>query len=367
MKIASEMILHSLVIPIRLHSGAEPEGDEDVAPVFTTEQMECDLPETKAVLESVEVPETPLECEDEPASADYSGLKVEDLAPGQAFTKPRRVVEDALESDEPRPAAPPSALPLGGIERATNEAMPAESETIEQMDLVERSQVMRAFEGKVWADAPILAKSDGIRPDHTPTIKFDTTAGSAAITPTAPMVARSKDPTSEPDMLPSIGISSRPPDKNWTIPMSVHLNNMQLTKAPSEGIDRMPVSGLSPVETGLSGTSSSTHRLEMAAPAPVTSHSTPVAREIAIQIVDQIKPFKSGGMELQLSPRELGTVSIRLVPSDAGVVISISAERIETAELIRRHSDVLLNEFRHSGYSGETSLSFSGRETSQNE
>lgn len=104
-------------------------------------------------------------------------------------------------------------------------------------------------------------------------------------------------------------------------------------------------------------------RFELTVPTPPSQPA--MGREIAAQIVDQVKPLKAGGVELHLSPKELGSVNIRFVPNEAGVFVNITAERPETGELLRRNVDGLLQEFRHAGYGGETVLSFSARDNRQ--
>ena len=106
-------------------------------------------------------------------------------------------------------------------------------------------------------------------------------------------------------------------------------------------------------------------RFELTVPTPPSQPA--MGREIAAQIVDQLKPLKTGGVELHLSPKELGSVNIRFVPNEAGVFVNITAERPETGELLRRNVDALLQEFRHAGYGGETVLSFSARDNRQDD
>ena len=62
-------------------------------------------------------------------------------------------------------------------------------------------------------------------------------------------------------------------------------------------------------------------------------------------------------VELSLDPAELGRVRLTLAVSDAGVSVSIVAERPETLELMRRYAEALAAEYRSLGYA-EVNLSF---------
>ncbi|AVO38556.2 flagellar hook-length control protein FliK [Pukyongiella litopenaei] len=63
--------------------------------------------------------------------------------------------------------------------------------------------------------------------------------------------------------------------------------------------------------------------------------------------------------EIALSPEELGRVRMSLMPSEQGVTVQIFAERQETIDLLRRHSDQLASEFQRLGYDS-TGFEFSG-------
>ncbi|WP_170467876.1 flagellar hook-length control protein FliK [Ruegeria arenilitoris] len=75
-----------------------------------------------------------------------------------------------------------------------------------------------------------------------------------------------------------------------------------------------------------------------------------VARAVAGQMAAVITAQpNSGAVEIALNPEELGRVSIVLNGSDDGVHLTISAERPETLDMMRRHLLVLEEEFRNLG------------------
>jgi flagellar hook-length control protein FliK len=82
-----------------------------------------------------------------------------------------------------------------------------------------------------------------------------------------------------------------------------------------------------------------------------------LAQHVAQQLVALAKPLPNGAVELSLNPEELGRVRMTLSPAEAGLSVSITAERPETLELMRRNADILAQEFRNLGYDS-TSFNF---------
>jgi len=92
-----------------------------------------------------------------------------------------------------------------------------------------------------------------------------------------------------------------------------------------------------------------------------TSLATPspaaTARAVARQIATAVQDTGGGSFEIRLNPEELGRLRIVLRPGDAGLAVSIVAERPETLDLLRRHADSLAQDFRDLGYES-TAFSF---------
>ncbi|MDA7964565.1 flagellar hook-length control protein FliK [Ruegeria sp.] len=90
---------------------------------------------------------------------------------------------------------------------------------------------------------------------------------------------------------------------------------------------------------------------EGAAPQTTGPARADIARAVAGQMAAVIaaKPG-SGGVEIALSPEELGRVSITLNGREDGLHLTIAAERPETLDLMRRHIAVLTEEFQKLGY-----------------
>jgi hypothetical protein len=87
------------------------------------------------------------------------------------------------------------------------------------------------------------------------------------------------------------------------------------------------------------------------------------ARNIAGQLSDTMSRSVERQIDVILNPVELGRVRITLVHSDVGMIVNVVAERAETLDLMRRHSDILGKEFSDLGY-GQTDFTF-GRDDKQ--
>ena len=75
-------------------------------------------------------------------------------------------------------------------------------------------------------------------------------------------------------------------------------------------------------------------------------------RHVAAQLADAAKPGLGPDrpVELTLNPAELGRVRISMAPGDGTIIVTVLAERGETLDLMRRHADMLAQEFHELGY-----------------
>ncbi len=80
--------------------------------------------------------------------------------------------------------------------------------------------------------------------------------------------------------------------------------------------------------------------------APTTSAQT--ARHVAGQIA--VANLTGKATEIALNPEELGRVRLTMTAVDGTITLNVLAERLETNDLLRRHIDVLAQEFRDLGY-----------------
>lgn len=89
--------------------------------------------------------------------------------------------------------------------------------------------------------------------------------------------------------------------------------------------------------------------IPIAAPKPILVPAQTV-QHIAEQIAVSVANDDSGTTEIALNPEELGRVRLHMTVTDQTVQIVIAAERPETSDLMRRHLDVLQQEFRSLGF-----------------
>ncbi|NCO86071.1 MAG: hypothetical protein GW886_05515 [Rhodobacterales bacterium] len=84
-----------------------------------------------------------------------------------------------------------------------------------------------------------------------------------------------------------------------------------------------------------------------------------LARHVASQVADMAVRAEPRGAEIRLDPEELGRLRLALRVDGQSIQVMIAAERPETTDLIRRHIDLLAQEFRQLGYR-DVSFSFAG-------
>ena len=97
-------------------------------------------------------------------------------------------------------------------------------------------------------------------------------------------------------------------------------------------------------------------QLQTSATAPQTA-TVETARHASHQLAVAVTEQPGKATEIALNPEELGRVRLSMSVVDGAINVSISAERQETSDLLRRHIDTLANEFRDLGYS-DISFSF---------
>ncbi len=79
---------------------------------------------------------------------------------------------------------------------------------------------------------------------------------------------------------------------------------------------------------------------------------------VPLQVAQAVTASGGAVTELTLAPEELGRVRIDLRSDGDRLTMVVSAERPETLDLLRRHSDQLVQDLRGSGHQG-LDLSFS--------
>lgn len=108
-----------------------------------------------------------------------------------------------------------------------------------------------------------------------------------------------------------------------------------------------PIVDVGPKEFGAVLSGDQGTRAVVATPAtqpaiPLGAQSNSVAQQVAMQISLQAGTARSKEIELRLEPEELGKLRITILTREAGLTVSIVAERPETLELLKRNSDQLM-------------------------
>ena len=93
-------------------------------------------------------------------------------------------------------------------------------------------------------------------------------------------------------------------------------------------------------------------------PAPQRPHTPLLAQHVAQQMAVTLRHGSDRVTEMALDPAELGKVRMTVKAQDQAIVLTVVAERPDTADLMRRHTDVLQQEFRALGFTSVT-LEFS--------
>ena len=88
----------------------------------------------------------------------------------------------------------------------------------------------------------------------------------------------------------------------------------------------------------------------------------PMAQQVGRQLVEAVGRLVDGSIELRLNPEELGRVRMTLTPAESGMIVSLSVERAETLDMMRRNIAMLGREFAELGY---TDVSFDFGASSQ--
>jgi hypothetical protein len=86
---------------------------------------------------------------------------------------------------------------------------------------------------------------------------------------------------------------------------------------------------------------------------------------IGRQMAEALQRLPDKPVELSLNPQELGRVKMSISASEAGITVSVLAERPETLDLMRRHIDQLTREFQSIGYQN-ISFAFAEGQAHQN-
>jgi hypothetical protein len=73
-------------------------------------------------------------------------------------------------------------------------------------------------------------------------------------------------------------------------------------------------------------------------------------RSAGPQIAGLVQTTREGSLDVRLNPEELGMLRISFTQTEAGLQVSVHAERAETQDLVRRHLDLLARDLESLGF-----------------
>jgi flagellar hook-length control protein FliK len=111
---------------------------------------------------------------------------------------------------------------------------------------------------------------------------------------------------------------------------------------------------LSSLDASKAGPLITTHPPDVCKPTPTFTPAT--AQQLAIAV----HKTQDGVTSLVLNPEELGRVRLAITTQDEIMAFTITTERAETQDLMRRHIDMLAQEMKELGYQN-VGFSFEGR------
>lgn len=194
--------------------------------------------------------------------------------------------------------------------------------------------------------APATASGSAINPDVSK--RLQTVEKRSRSETEHPASAKAQTPDAP---QPAARQTAAPTAASFVEPMSLFLGQADGTTIPDD-IELPAVhTEFGKALRGEAGAVSSTRSSSMMQQAQATG--------VGAQIAAVAKENRPGPIELKLYPEELGRLRLTFDSSEATMVISISAERPETTDLMRRHIDQLAREMQALGYK-DVSFKFEG-------
>lgn len=125
-------------------------------------------------------------------------------------------------------------------------------------------------------------------------------------------------------------------------------------KSDLNELGKVQLAGADPLDEMILGLGTSERAGAATPQATVTAAPATAGIETARHVAGQISVAVSGpggrATEISLSPQELGRVRLHMTAVDQTITLHVIADRPETTDLLRRHIDVLAQEFRALGY-----------------
>jgi len=191
------------------------------------------------------------------------------------------------------------------------------------------------------------------------------TASQSLSLPNGELVSENKSPipqTPKTSSLADDGTQTAPPITSLTLSNAAYFDFRSGGEVAPSAVASNPVSVVEPLlgtapqgdlseaKFATSALSSSAIQSRADAAMALTPTAVADARTVAHQISQALIRMDGSRVEVTLDPVELGRVSLTFVTKDEGVSVVITADRAETADLLRRNSDQLQRDLANAGY-----------------
>lgn len=243
-----------------------------------------------------------------------------------------------------RPRLAERAQPVQPVEVAP----PSQSaELLAKFTPADASPILRAAQEAVPAAPPITQVAAGRR-DKPVTL----------VARTAAVQGRHERQIAQPGELPNpehsiVGPArtqtgqTPPPKGNHQLPPVTQIGSPGQTRAGANGLARLDQpegerGDAAPLRLDISGLANPTG-------GDTQLQKSEAGRVPTAQLVEHLLRQPERAVEISLHPRELGRVHMALAVSEHGMTLTITADRPETLDLMRRHIDQLAQEFRQLG------------------
>lgn len=146
-------------------------------------------------------------------------------------------------------------------------------------------------------------------------------------------------------------------------PPAAPMQTLAKLEATKDKVELIPV-GLSDLESIGSWETRPTGQAQATTLAQTLNRADTPAM-ISRQMAEAMQRLPDKPVEISLNPQELGRVRMSISAAEAGITVSVIAERPETLDLMRRNIDQLMRDFQSIGYEN-INFSFSEGQTKQN-
>jgi flagellar hook-length control protein FliK len=145
--------------------------------------------------------------------------------------------------------------------------------------------------------------------------------------------------------------ATAPPDRGSGDATSVRLQSLAASALHGDGSVTVADDPDTPLSAQVASEARAATTPQAAAPPPIAAHPAALAQGLSRQLAQALteRQGSEGVIEIALDPPELGRVRLSFAEAGGTLTLAITADRPETAELMRRHLSLLAQEFQRAG------------------